>query len=296
MQKLKVKNWWGLILGIPILTFFLISTYLLWQNNKTVLHPEKSQLQKSYDLGIFWLLNHKNEILAENNPMLWWMLDESTKFKNNPSLEILVAQYKERHIDPSSGNPWAYLFSTKMHTHLTLDQLDSLPDYNIFFLYGLSCDASLEKEEVIKQQLEFEFCDEHHPISPACITHQLMGIRFMQRRHCGEEHLSQQLIGKLQDRIITQMTWDIRVVDVYLQRVLMLVDSGALNRVKPVWITNILNAQNKDGGWSDFQPLVHTGNNFALGFSSSIVGFRQEKASFHATAQGVLLMSMLLSR
>lgn len=76
---------------------------------------------------------------------------------------------------------------------------------------------------------------------------------------------------------MTQLTWDVRVVDVYLQRVLMLVDSGARSRVKPVWLSRVLKAQSKDGGWSAFQALIQVGPELAMGFSSAVIGLGVSK-------------------
>lgn len=71
----------------------------------------------------------------------------------------------------------------------------------------------------------------------------------MQRNGCGDAAGLQQLPGFLQDRIEREVTWDSRVTDAYLQRVLMLLESGAADRVEPVWVARILDAQNADGGW-----------------------------------------------
>lgn len=75
----------------------------------------------------------------------------------------------------------------------------------------------------------------------------------------------------------------------------MLVDTGAINRVKPVWIRSIVDAQGNEGGWSGFQPLLPLWEDFSIGFSSKGLGVQGNKGNFHATAQGVLIMSLLLN-
>lgn len=285
----------ALILGVVFLLLSLFAGYQLWQNNKAAEYPDKARLKESLNLGIAWLENHRDEVLADRNPMLWWMVKESAELRHDPVLEKLFLEYKTRYLDPNPMSAWSHLFFPNSSVSLYAENLHEMPDYNVFFLFGLSCSGVLAQEDIIKQQFAADFCDTHHMASPACITHQLMGVRFMQRRHCGSITQTSELVRVLQDRIVTQLTWDVRVVDVYLQRVLMLVDSGAGSRVKPIWLSRVLEAQGKDGGWSAFQALIPVGPELAMGFSSAVVGLGREQANFHTTAQGVLLMSLLLS-
>jgi len=74
----------------------------------------------------------------------------------------------------------------------------------------------------------------------------------------------------------------------------MLVDSGAYRNVKPIWINNILEAQNKDGSWDDFHPILHFGNDKVLAYTSMLPKIQKIKADFHTTAQAIWLLSMLL--
>lgn len=284
-----------LVLGAALLLLCLFMGYQLWQNNKAAKYPERARIKESLDLGISWLENNRDKLEAGGNPMLWWMVKESAALSHNAALEKLFLEYRTRYLDTNPISPWTYLFSPDARVPLYAAELEGFPDYNVFFFYGLSCSGDLAQVDIIKQQLAADFCDTHHLISPACVTHQLMGVRFMQRRHC-DSALAGELVGVLQDRIVTQLTWDVRVVDVYLQRVLMLVDSGAGSRVKPIWISRILDAQGKDGGWSGFHALIPVGPELAVGFSGAVVGLGKGRANFHATAQGVLLMSLLLSQ
>ena len=116
----------------------------------------------------------------------------------------------------------------------------------------------------------------------------------MQTKGCEDPEMVEALVGDLQDKIVRQLTWDPRVVDVYIQRVLMLEESGAEDRVKNIWIKRVLDAQPADGGWSPDQPLIPLWSNRYLCFTGRVFGIKRVKPSFHATAQGVLLMTLLL--
>ena len=292
MVKIVRKS--AFAVALLLLVGVLIGFYLIWQNNRSVSYPARAQLEDSFNKGVGWLDNHQAEILNDENPMLWWMLKESADLTENRVLTTLYARYRTRYLDQNPHNPWLHLFYGNSSEPLSSSQLADLPYYNLFFLYGLSCDANLADDQVIRDQLQENFCDSHL-LSPACVTHQMMGLRFMQRRACGNSENVAVTISALQDKIVSQLTWDVRVVDVYLQRVLMLEDSGMGKRVKPIWITRILGAQDSEGGWSDFQPLIPLGPDLAIGFFAKGINIESRRSGFHATAQGVLLMSLLLS-
>jgi hypothetical protein len=82
------------------------------------------------------------------------------------------------------------------------------------------------------------------------------------------------------------------VVDVYMQRVLMLVKSGAGGLVKPVWLQQLIDAQQPDGGWSGFMPLVPVGGGRSIG-TNRLLSIGAPRSDFHITAQGILLFALL---
>jgi len=120
----------------------------------------------------------------------------------------------------------------------------------------------------------------------------LMGYRMAQRSQCPIDNLEAN-IAVLQKTIEKQLRYDPRVVDVYIQRVLMLVDSGARDRVQSRWLERVIDAQQKDGGWSDVQSLIPVGGDKYFGLNANGVTIAEPVSNFHATAQGVLLMSLL---
>lgn len=125
-----------------------------------------------------------------------------------------------------------------------------------------------------------------------------MGVYLADRRHCSNAEKIQHLTNVFQEKIINQLIWDPRVVDVYIQRVLMLTltEPGVKNRVKSVWINQILAAQLADGSWNDFHPLFPIGRSYCFGFAGNTIDFRVLKGNFHTTAQSVLLMSLMIDK
>ena len=284
-----------LIIGIMVI---VIGTYLflVWQNNKEAEHPSEAEIRTSFEKSIGWLEANRTEILASTNSMLWWMIKESADLTNDPRLVTLYDKYKENILDKYPRNVWRPIFFSNSYSNIDLMDIIHFPDYNLHFIYGASCSRSLEKEEVIQRQLKPKFCDDYHPISPACVTHQMMGMRFMQRHNCGDQAMVKDVIVALQDKIETQLTWDPRVGDTYVQRVMMLLDSGGKDKVKSIWLKSVIEAQKEDGGWSDFIWTAPLFSGKYLVMTTHRIKIAVPNTDFHATAQGILIMSMLLAK
>jgi hypothetical protein len=282
-----------------VLLIALFTIYQLWQNNRTVDTPSRSSISASLEKGITWLVNNREMILDQNNPMLWWFVKESADITHDERLSVLFSDYKKRYLDPYPRNSWRLIFDNKSDVPISVWQLDELPDYNLYLIYGASCSRELEKKEIIQRQNDSEFCSTYHPLSPTCVTHQLMGVRFAQRSHCLDPQTLQRLILVLRKKIINQLVWDPRVVDVYIQRLLMLAESGDLKEIKPVWLQRMLDVQMADGGWSGFYPLFSISRTYSIGFTSHYLRLRNPKtlgSNFHTTAQGVFLLSLVKSK
>lgn len=222
------------------------------------------------------------------------MVRQAAITSQNTDLKNLYARYKKDHIDSQPYNLSTPMFNELYRPRVPdISVFSNIHDYQLFIFYSLSCDAELGSEVIIQRQMQPEFCSLHY-LHPRCITHQLMGLRFMQRYQCGFDDQVTATIKDLQQVVISELTWDFRVGDAYIQRVLMLIDTGAYSEVKPVWIRNILQAQNKDSSWDDLHPILPLGNEKVLGFTSLLPKIQTPKADFHTSAQAIWLLSLLL--
>ena len=273
-------------------------------NNAEVPFPSQVEIEQSQLKAIGWIKAHESEVLDTENAALWWMLRDSAALTGNAYLVGLYAKYYERYLAHNPRNGWHYLFDKESDVWLPISELAQLPDYNQFFLYGLSCDSSLRKQSQVAKLLGADACgtipSPTYFRDPACVTHQLVGVRFMHQRRCEDDMRTGVLIRTLQDKIVVEATWDFRgVVDSYIQKILMLAESGAAQRIKPIWLKRVINAQRMDGGWDDFDEIfpLNRGRSFGwAGWSAhGWIWIRHPKSSFHATAQGLYLMSLLQS-
>ncbi|MEE9493672.1 MAG: hypothetical protein V3W04_09890 [Gammaproteobacteria bacterium] len=279
-------------LGLLFVFLILIYGYLTIQNNKSVQPPSAESIRNTFEKSILWLENNREKVLAENNPILWYMIHRASKISDDQRLRDIFSEYEQRYLINNPNNIWSPFFYPNRWVPVHFENIASLPYYNHHFIYALLCDSELENISAIAEQNHPDFCDSH-PLRPACVTHQLMGIQLLQRSQCGDAEELAATSKILQKRIANQLYYDIRVVDVYLQRVLMLVDTGAMDLVKPSWIQNLIDAQLADGGWSEFDPLIPLGGGRFFGYGQKFFAIKHPIPSFHTVAQGVLLFSLL---
>lgn len=278
-----------LILGIGIYGL------LFYQNNRPASPVNKEEIAQSYEQGVAWLLAHHEEILRESNPILWWMLGESARMTGDVRVQKLYDEFRSNFDKYAQYSVWQAHFRPEQFRDAVFSESEYRPlvEYQQYFLYGLTCSKQLAKEPLIQAQHNPNFCWRGtRIIRPACVTHQLMAYRMAQNIQCPIEDLDVK-IAALQNTIEKQLRYDPRVVDVYVQRLLMLVDSGASDRVNSRWLGRVIKAQQPDGGWSDMQPLIPLGGGRFFGFDANGVTVKKPVGNFHATAQGVLLMTLL---
>ncbi len=290
-----MKNTMRVLIHIVLLCFIIIIAaygYAYYQNNKPVDAPSDARIQATFDKAVDWLDRNRSRILQEHNPALWWMIKEAADTSQDTRLASLFQQYKREHLDRTPSNIWTPFFNPTYKPYVPdIVQLSRLQPYQLFFVYALSCDEDLGNEPVIKQQLSPDYCQNHF-LHPRCITHQQMGVRLLQQRQCGSY---EKLPSRLLDIIESEITWDFRVTDSYIQRALMLAEGGEISKIKPVWIQRILNAQLADGSWSDFYPVLSIAGK-QIGFTSTLPAIGPQAGNFHATAQGIWLTSLLLRK
>lgn len=270
---------------------------LVWHNNREVVAPSSQDIAASWEKSVSWLMNNREKILREKNAALWWMVGQSAQLTGDSRLHGLFDEIQRDFAANHSNSAWRAYFSPSAFWGFNFPKASyaSMVDYKQYFLFSLTCGKELADEPRIAVQHEMNFCRNSHPLSPACATHQLMGFRLQQRIGCDRVPGLAEKIADSQDMITTELTWDPRVVDVYIQRVLMLLDSGAPERVKPIWLRRVLDAQLPDGSWSNLQPLIPLGGGRYFGFDVKLVGVGPLQGNFHTSAQGVWLTSMLLS-
>lgn len=278
------------------LSVLCIYGFLVYQNNRSIEKPSPENIKHSYEMSVAWLVENRKMVLQEHNPILWWMIERSAEITNDERLKSLLAELRATTPSIESNPGWQIFIKPEKYwgTNFPPFIYTSLSGYQKYFFFGITCGKELAEDPIIVAQHDVNFCDKNDS-TPACITHQLMSYRFMQRYGCNRVTRLDDRVYSLQDKIYDKLLKDPRVIDVYLQRVLMLVDSGAANKVKAVWVQRILDAQLSDGSWSWKQRLLYLGLDHYLSFGDIyyVLYPGTARGTFHTTAQGVWLMSLL---
>ena len=288
------KSLWliAVILSIPTLLY----SWLFYQNNYSVDTLSLQQVKQSHLASATWLISNKKALFNSHNPALWEMLSKTANISPDPRLKKLVKEYRDTNRVKYSGHPLEFqVFGSGYARYEDLD-LSMFPYYNLFMMYGYSCDKTLAELATIENQKQLNFCDKNHPISPACKTHQLYGFTYLLKNSCEDASYINEAVRHLAVDISKQLWFDIRLVDVYLQRVMMLLEVNQTDLIRVNWLHNIIQAQHSDGGWDDFMPLVNLGNSRSFGIGSKFFKVSSEKSNFHTTVQGALLTAYAMNK
>jgi len=260
-QRFLVRS--GLFALILFVIFLSIGIGAIAYNNRDVEIPSDKELSDSLEASIVWLVENRESILDVNNAILWYFLHRAAQVSSDPRIQSLVDTYYSTYINPiknSFNRPqhiWSGMFNPEHKVkNIPFEVIGSWAPYVQFYAYAINCDEELGQLDIIRAQNSPEFCGSAHFLQPTCVTHQLVGIRFLQRSGCGDQEQLLSTVETLQAKIVNELVYDPRVVDIYMHRILMLVESNNPGAVKNIWLRRLLDHQHSDGGWGNFQPLV----------------------------------------
>lgn len=284
----------SLLAALVLVAIIAAYAWALWRNNRDVPPPPRAELAARLERATGWLETHMSPGGDYRHPQLWWMIRQAAAHAGSPRLLAFYRLHAPYLRSQPTFAVWSGMFDDTASVQLPPPgRLPGLPAYDYLLLYGLTCDAGWGRALEVTAQLRPDFCSA--PIrEPQCNAFQLLGVRLVQRNGCGDRDRTAALLGQLQDDTVTWLIRDPRVDDAYILRVLVLLDSGAFERVRPAWIRRILAAQLSDGGWGDVQPVLRLPDDSVLGFTSAGLVHRRLHSDFHATAKAVLLLGLLL--
>jgi hypothetical protein len=289
---------------VLFLSFFVLSCagwvlYCEHANSVEVPAPTDAELRSSLARAAAWVVANRDSVSRENNPMLWLFVREAGRLSNDSRLTSLASQYQAQW----TGHTVSRFFFDSSGIEQMRESTILLPgdwqDYQRLFAYGATCNLPLRSDPDVIALLSPSGCGSGYVWFryPWCRTHQLMGLRFVQRNHCEPDQETARTIKSVQDLILSELSWDFRVGDFYLQRVWTLVESGRRNDVKAIWVRRILSAQRSDGGWDGADVIVRLPGGRVVRWQDTLTPHigSMPASNFHATAQGLYLMALLLN-
>lgn len=273
--------------------------YCEYRNSVDASLPGEPDLREHFSRAQHWIYGNSERLLNEDNAMLWLFVRDAGRAAGDLRLLDLASEFQTRRVN---GTLTQYLFDSSGSEQIASQRLTfeaNLDDYKRLFVYGATCNASAREDALVQTLLSPKGCNQRLMWlrSPWCRTHQLMGLRFVQKNRCEPELDTAATVREVQDAILSELHWDFRLEDAYLQKVLTLVESGRRQDVKAVWIRRILDAQRPDGGWDGVDVIAHLPGGRVLAWSDGRlypVIRSQPAATFHATAQGLYLLALLL--
>jgi len=258
--------------------------------------PSHEELQAALGRSIGWLEASRDSVLADRNSALWWMLKDSAVLTGDACLRDIVDAYLTKLRALPYQSPFALQIDPDISVRMSLAFAQPLKDYQYYILYGLPCDSSFDVDGVVKRHGRADMCRPLYLFKPVCVTHQLVGARFAHKNGCGDVKKTAGLIDELQGMVAIRQSLDVRVDDGYLQGVMALAATGGYERIRSAWVRNIMAAQLPDGGWEGFKPWIPVSRSRYVEVSKDGIFVLDRRSTFHATAQGVYLFSLLLNQ
>jgi hypothetical protein len=304
---LRIGAWRRVAVGF---TAALLASALAWFSatayvSRSVAAPTMAERQLAYDRAAGWIRQNEASVLNEGNSALWWMINVAAQTMDDSYLLELVRRWKEIHVTSSPlASAWVRMVDPKSPASDLGYNTQALGGYQKFFLHALTCQP-LEMDDGDSSVFTRENMCRPQTIKvmrgePACTTHQLMGLQLYKRSHCVEPPGMSELEAQLFDDVLTQLQWDPRVRDVYIQRVLVLQWFGRSDQIKAIWLKRVLAAQQTDGGWAwnvKFPELPAWLQSFRSAWQTLVlqnVPDQHDTSDLHPTAQGLLLMALSL--
>jgi hypothetical protein len=265
-----------LILVIFIFIFFAAAVAYnnisLW-SDKTFARRLDLAIQKAEG----WVEKHKPDILEQKNAALLTMLRECNDLSSNPVfadittlfLNTRMTHYSrcwKREIDPN----WP-ITESELNRLVGEEYLD-----NKWALYAIAPDKT--KFDAGKSGLF-----DRQRWRRRQLTHQLFALTMLRDRYDSNERIAE-LTGHLCDRLKTDMTYSLPVVDIYIQCPTFVLRAGFPEKVRRRWIERIIAEQQSDGGWNDRWFCLTTTR------SQFIFDFDETPSDQHATVQAVLAL------
>jgi hypothetical protein len=272
----RLRRW---LLGTGLLIAALIG--LAYMNNNVV-WPFTSragfaaQLDRAERVAIAWFILSGQDVTQ--NPALMYMIDDVARLSGNRGLRSLVESFVRSY----ASSPWRRMIDRDAESRApTREEWAEMQDYQRWFLYAVAPSVAALTEQ-----------DRADMFDPAkhrwgSLTHQLFAL-LLYRERSGHSVYLDTLIDRLCVRIAAEAAWDIRVTDLYLQRVALLLAAGRPDLVHRRWVERILANQQTDGGW--------TSSWFGLGPRLLEFSLMPRRSNSHTSAQGLWICGMLRYR
>ena len=240
-------------------------------------HAFAEGLDRAVRLGTEWIL----AVPERENCILAYMIADMASMSGDQRLHQIVEEFLANPRLPSD-NVWRRVLDpTAKVRGPTQQQLARLQDYHRWFVYAIASD------EVRMPTSERTALFAPDRFVWGSRTHQLFAL-LLYRNRVERGPSIDALINHLCEKIAREAKWDIRITDLYLQRIAFLLAAGRPNLVKRRWIERVIVGQAANGGW------VSSWHGWGPGLFAFTL--RKRSPNAHTTVQGVWILYMLKYR
>jgi hypothetical protein len=267
------------VLFLVVLVCAIVAALLI---NNNISFSADQDFQKRLDAAIekslTWTQNHRETILKKRNIALIKMLREIETLSPTPLISDITGNFMAT---PTRPRCWKRLIDpnwpvdeTELNITIKRESLD-----NKWVLYAIAPD----KAKVTPEELGM-FDPERW--QQRKLTHQLDALLMLSKTTGPSEDLDK-LIEHLCHRLSKQLTYDIAVVDIYIQKVTFILRAGFPQEIRRRWVERIIANQLPDGGWNDRWLCLTSDSN------KPIFALHQPASDQHATLQALTMLYLV---
>jgi hypothetical protein len=92
LTPVRVLSILALLAAIPVLGY----AALLWHHNDTQAPFTQHEAKSLFNGAERWILSHREQVLAQDNPILWWMLKRAVTLQPSAELDALWNEFRGR--------------------------------------------------------------------------------------------------------------------------------------------------------------------------------------------------------
>jgi len=234
-----------------------------------------TEFERAVQAGTDWIVANPDE----DNPALLYMIADMADLSGNHRLRQIVDRYLH---NPFSGSHtvWRRLVDrTAQVLPPSRRELDSYEGYQRWIVHAVA--------QVPLSETERADMFAPNRFMWGSRTHQLFAL-VLYREHGNHAQAVDDLINHLCEKIALEARWDVRVTDLYLQRIAFILAAGRPDLIKRRWVERAIASQKQNGGW--------IASWYGWGPRLFEYSFRQRATNSHTTVQGVWVLYLLKYR
>jgi hypothetical protein len=260
--------------GLGVLGIFANSNVSWWHTSRQTF---AGSLDRAVQLGTDWIVSRPER----ENTALLYMISDMADLSGDLRLRRIGTNFLTDPFAPAD-DVWRRMLAPSAKVRRPARwQLDSLQDYQRWFVYAIAP----HEVELTDAERTAMFAPDRFVWGSR--THQLFAL-ILYRSRADNSLAVTELVNHLCEKIAFEEQWDIRVTDLYLQRMAFILAAGRSDLIRPRWVERAIASQEEDGGW--------VSSWYGWGPGLFAFSFRPRVPNSHTTIQGVWLLYMLKYR